>query len=231
MIDINAAARHVQKTLDYRFSDLDLLELALTHRSAAKVHNERLEFLGDAVLGMVVAKTLYARYPSEPEGKLTRMRASLVKGETLAGIAREAKLGEWLKLGSGELKSGGNRRASILADVTEAIFGAIYLDADVDTCERVILMLLDSRIAKLDPNAHPKDFKTQLQEYLQSRKQSLPQYEIRDIQGKEHDQTFTVACLCAVVGEPTIGTGNSRRRAEQHAAQQMLAIINQRATS
>ncbi|MDM7859760.1 ribonuclease III [Alteromonas sp. ASW11-36] len=230
-MDINAAARHIKKSFGYQFSNLELLDLALTHRSAAKAHNERLEFLGDAVLGMVVAKTLYTRYPNVPEGKLTRMRASLVKGETLAGVAKDAQLGEWLKLGSGELKSGGKRRASILADVTEALFGAIYLDADVDVCERVILKLLESRIAKLDPNAHPKDFKTQLQEFLQSRKQALPHYEIKDIQGKEHDQTFTVACQCAAASEPTIGVGPSRRRAEQHAAQQMLEIINQRAKS
>ncbi|HCA77871.1 MAG TPA: ribonuclease III, partial [Alteromonas sp.] len=173
MIGIDRYARLSQR-LGYQFSNVELLQQALTHRSAAKQHNERLEFLGDAVLGMVVAQALFKRFPTVPEGKLTRMRSTLVKGDTLAELGREADVGELLKLGPGELKSGGHRRSSIIADAMEAILGAIYLEAGLEATTEVILRLWQSRIDKLDPNEHPKDAKTRLQEFLQSRKLPLP---------------------------------------------------------
>lgn len=210
------------RLLDYRFSNVALLEQALTHRSAAKKHNERLEFLGDAVLGMVIADALFARFPNVPEGKLTRMRSTLVKGDTLAEMAKEAGVGELLKLGQGELKSGGHRRGSILADAVEAILGAIYLDDGIDTVRGVIQRLWSDRIDRLDPNEHPKDSKTRLQEYLQSRRDPLPVYEVVAISGKDHAQTFEVSCQVAQLSSPVLGVGNSRRKAEQQAARETL---------
>lgn len=214
------------KYLGYQFQQPKNLTLALTHRSAARSHNERLEFLGDAVLGMVVAKELYQRFPQQPEGHLTRMRSSLVKGETLAEIGKEMGLGELLKLGPGEMKSGGHRRASILADAVEAILGAIYLEAGLDVCETLILKLLASRIELLDPNAHPKDHKTRLQEYLQAKGLPLPSYEVLSIQGEPHAQTFHVSCNVAPLSTPISGSGPSRRRAEQQAAQTTLEKLS-----
>ncbi|MBU2979080.1 ribonuclease III [Alteromonas sp. C1M14] len=212
----------LEKLLDYQFSDRRLLEQALTHRSAAKKHNERLEFLGDAVLGMVIADALYVRFPDVTEGKLTRMRSTLVKGDTLAEMAKEAGVGELLKLGQGELKSGGHRRSSILADAVEAILGAIYLDAGISEVQQVILHLWSARIDRLDPNEHPKDSKTRLQEYLQSRREPLPVYEVVEISGQDHAQTFQVSCQVSQLSEPVFGVGNSRRKAEQRAARETL---------
>lgn len=171
---------------------------------------------------MVIADALFARFPSVPEGKLTRMRSTLVKGDTLAEMAKEAGVGELLKLGQGELKSGGHRRSSILADAVEAILGAIYLDAGIDTVSKVILSLWSARIDRLDPNEHPKDSKTRLQEYLQSRREPLPVYEVVGISGKDHAQTFEVSCTVAQLEKPVFGTGNSRRKAEQQAAKETL---------
>lgn len=210
------------KCLGYTFKDVNNLKQALTHRSASKKHNERLEFLGDAILGMVIAKALYSRFPVQPEGKLTRMRSSLVKGDTLAKVAREFELGELLLLGPGELKSGGFRRDSILADAVEAIIGAIYLEAGMDTCEKLVLKWFAPRIKQLDPEAVSKDDKTRLQEYLQGNKQPLPVYEVTDIKGKSHDQTFYVTCTASGLKRPIVGVGNSRRKAEQKAARQAL---------
>ena len=224
---MNHPDKHIVKHFGYQFKDLGLLSLALTHRSAAKQHNERLEFLGDAVLGMVAADWLYEHFPKEPEGKLTRMRASLVKGDTMAKIAQETFLGDLISLGSGEMKSGGHRRASILADVVEALLGAIYLEAGLEQTRLVILRLLSSRMEKLDPNAHPKDFKTRLQEYLQSRKLPLPLYEVVNIQGQDHAQTFTVSCTIESLSSKIEGVGPSRRRAEQQAAEFAIAKIEE----
>ena len=215
------------KKLGYHFIQPAALQLALTHRSASKQHNERLEFLGDAVLGMVIAKDLYRRFPQQPEGKLTRMRSSLVKGETLAEVAREFELGSRLKLGSGELKSGGHRRSSILADAVEAIIGAIYLEAGLEVCESLVLTWFASRIEKLDPDYHPKDDKTQLQEYLQGCKLPLPEYEVVEISGKSHAQTFTVRCSVSSLGKSVQASGDSRRRAEQQAAKQVLEQLRE----
>ncbi len=209
---------HFNKVLGYTFNDEAMLEQALTHRSAAKAHNERLEFLGDAVLGMVIGEALFRKFPQVPEGKLTRMRSTLVKGDTLAELAREAKMGELIKLGPGELKSGGSRRGSILADAVEAVLGAIYLEAGMQTVQEVILKLWQQRIESLDPNAHPKDNKTRLQEYLQSRKMPLPTYDVINITGKDHAQTFEVSCHAAGLEEPVLAQGDSRRKAEQQAA-------------
>lgn len=225
MIGIDRYAR-LSERLGYKFTNVELLQQALTHRSAAKQHNERLEFLGDAVLGMVVAQALYKRFPSVPEGKLTRMRSTLVKGDTLAELGREADVGELLKLGPGELKSGGHRRSSIIADAMEAILGAIYLEAGLDITAGVILRLWQSRIDRLDPNEHPKDAKTRLQEFLQSRKLPLPVYEVVDISGKDHDQTFVVHCHIEALGKPMKGVGTSRRKAEQQAARTALEKLD-----
>lgn len=213
------------KKLNYSFNSTDLFVQALTHRSAAKVHNERLEFLGDAVLGMVIAESLYQKFPQLPEGKLTRLRSDLVKGQTLADIARELDLGHLLKLGPGERKSGGQRRDSILADAVEAIIGAIYLDSSFDQVSSVIFHLYQSRIDNLDPNVLVKDNKTRLQEKLQSQQMALPDYEVIDIAGKDHAQTFTVSCYVKSLNITSTGSGRSRRIAEQEAAKALLEKI------
>jgi ribonuclease-3 len=217
------------KRLGYTFAHESNIVEALTHRSASKQHNERLEFLGDAILGMVIAKALDQRFPHQPEGKLTRMRSSLVKGDTLAEVAREFELGELLLLGPGELKSGGFRRDSILADAVESIIGAIYLEAGMTECESLILNWFACRLQALDPEAVSKDDKTRLQEYLQSNKHPLPLYEVTEIKGKSHDQTFYVECNVEGLKKAVVGTGNSRRRAEQKAAKQAFEkLINDR---
>lgn len=199
------------------------MQQALTHRSAGKLNNERLEFLGDSILSFVISTELYQRFSDIDEGTLSRLRASLVKGETLALMARDLELGEYLNLGSGELKSGGFRRASILADTLEALLGAIFLDSDIDTVQGIILRLYSERLAKVDPSQALKDPKTRLQEYLQSRSKPLPEYEVTNIQGKSHAQTFTVSCRVDGLDEPVISQGSSRRKAEQAAAQEVLS--------
>ncbi|MEC7824105.1 MAG: ribonuclease III [Pseudomonadota bacterium] len=224
MQGINPYAK-LSRQIGYEFKDTGLLKQALTHRSAAKQHNERLEFLGDAVLGMIIARELYDKFPQVPEGKLTRMRSTLVKGDTLAELARESDVGELMNLGLGELKSGGHRRSSIIADAMEAIIGAIYLEAGLEQTEQVVLHLWKSRINKLDPNEHPKDAKTRLQEFLQSRKLPLPVYEVVKITGKDHAQTFVVHCQVANLNSPLEGVGSSRRKAEQQAANLALETL------
>jgi len=214
------------KAIGYKFKNVALLDQALTHRSAAKDHNERLEFLGDAILGMIIGETLYIRFPDVPEGKLTRMRSTLVKGDTLAELAREACMGELLNLGPGELKSGGHRRSSILADAVEALLGAIYLDSGMDDVRAVIYRLWESRIEALNPNAHPKDSKTRLQEYLQGRKLPLPTYDVISISGKDHAQVFEVSCKVTTLENAISASGNSRRKAEQEAARLTLETLD-----
>ncbi len=211
--------------LGYQFNDPSLLKLALTHRSGANKHNERLEFLGDSILGMVIAEHLFTHLKKADEGQLTRLRASLVKGKTLAEIAKELELGECLYLGEGELKSGGFRRASILADALEAIIGAIYQDAGFETTRKVILGLYQKRLESVDLKSVQKDPKTQLQEWLQSRKLPLPEYELLKVTGEPHKQTFDVACVLVEKKVKTHGSGSSRRNAEQQAAEKALAII------
>ncbi len=214
--------------IDYDFTRIELLEAALSHRSVGGQNNERLEFLGDSILNFVITIDLFKRYPKAKEGELSRLRASLVNGETLAIIASELSIGNYLRLGAGELKSGGSRRESILADALEAIIGAIYLDADFETCQRCILhwfagRLLDTSVLKI-----PKDPKTQLQEYLQGQRLALPEYRIVSTEGEAHAQTFHVECVVTELGLRSVGSANSRRKAEQEAAQQILAELKQR---
>lgn len=220
MINLNNSLTSLQKKLGYQFQNSALLEQALTHRSCKGQHNERLEFLGDAVLSMVIADSLYQNFPKTREGDLTRMRASLVKGVTLAEIARELELAQYLRLGPGELKSGGARRESIQADAVEAILGAIYLDSGIDACRERILHWFGSRLVSIQPGVQ-KDSKTLLQEFLQGHRLALPFYEVIDVQGEAHEQTFTVRCSVAGV-ESVQATGSSRRKAEQDCAHLIL---------
>lgn len=210
------------RALGHEFSDRALIEQALTHRSAGGVNNERLEFLGDAILGFVIADELYHRFSSASEGQLSRLRSSLVKGETLADIARQFDLGDYLILGPGELRSGGQSRASILSDGLEAILAAIYLDSGYEATRRVILEVFTPRLENLDLKAQQKDPKTRLQELLQARKIPLPGYDVIETSGTPHDQIFTVRCAISELGLEKTGLGSSRRRAEQDAAQSML---------
>jgi ribonuclease-3 len=213
------------RSLGYNFRDLGLLETALTHRSVGGHNNERLEFLGDAVLSFVISAELYRRFDSANEGVLSRLRASLVKGDTLALIAFDLKLGDYLNLGSGELKSGGFRRESILADALEAIFGAVYLDSDIERARQLILALYEDRIDAVQPAANLKDPKTRLQEFLQARRLSLPTYNVTAMEGEAHEQVFTVTCSVEGLAEPTIAAAASRRKAEQAAAELALRAL------
>lgn len=214
------------RKLEYRFSNNALLEQALTHRSVGSHNNERLEFLGDAILSFVISSELYRRFTDIDEGRLSRIRASLVKGETLAKLAAELSLGDYLRLGSGELKSGGFRRASILADALESIFGAVYLDSNISTIEKMILRLFDERLQKVDPGMALKDPKTRLQEYLQAQQQPLPVYEVAEVRGKSHNQHFTVSCSVEGLSKPVLAEGSSRRKAEQQAAAEVLRQLH-----
>lgn len=214
--------KKIQKVLGYTFTHKDLLKQALTHRSASSKHNERLEFLGDSILSFVIANALYQHFPYIDEGDMSRMRATLVRGNTLAEIAYEFDLGEYLKLGQGELKSGGFRRESILANTVEALIGSIYLDSNIKTVEELILKWYEKRLEKISPGDTQKDPKTRLQEYLQSKHLSLPTYCIVEVYGEAHNQLFTIHCQISIISEYLIGTGSSRRKAEQDAAQKAL---------
>ncbi|MCL1073642.1 ribonuclease III [Shewanella dokdonensis] len=213
------------RTLGYEFKDLALLEQALTHRSAANKHNERLEFLGDSILSVIISDKLFHQFPKVTEGDLSRMRATLVRGDTLAKMAKEFKLGDYLTLGPGELKSGGFRRESILADAVEAIIGAIYLDSDLEVVRGLLLHWYEQRLQMIKPGEGQKDAKTQLQELLQGHKKPLPEYQVLKVEGEAHDQTFTVECRVAELAAVVTGTGSSRRKAEQQAAAQVLELI------
>lgn len=209
--------------LSYHFRQEGLLEEALTHRSVSGYNNERLEFLGDALLNIVMAEYLFHHYPKASEGELSRLRASLVKGETLAELARGLRLGDWLRLGPGELKSGGFRRESILSDALEAVFGAVYLDSDFIACRDLIIRLYQDCLAQLASASDLKDPKTRLQEHLQARQQGLPIYTVLEVCGEPHAQSFTVECV--VTDARATAVGNSRRKAEQEAARQVLEKI------
>jgi len=215
----------LETALGHGFKTPALLAQALTHRSHSAQHNERLEFLGDSVLNFVVASLLFQRFPHLDEGKLTRLRASLVKQATLAEIAASLALPTHLRLGEGELKSGGFRRPSILADALEAILGAVYLDAGFEAVARVIAGLYDSRLENLDPQTQGKDAKTGLQECLQARKLDLPTYQVVATHGAAHDQTFEVACLIPALDVHVTAGGSSRRAAEQAAARLALQAL------
>lgn len=222
---MNQPLSRLERKLGYSFKDPDLLQLALTHRSYAGRNNERLEFLGDAILNFVAGEALFDGFPQAREGQLSRLRARLVKGETLAILARGFELGDYLRLGSGELKSGGFRRESILADALEAVIGAIYLDAGMDVARERVLAWLDEQLAGLTLVDTNKDPKTRLQEFLQSRAAELPRYEVVDIQGEPHCRTFFVQCEVALLTDKTCGQGASRRIAEQVAAAAALIAL------
>ncbi|ALP41010.1 ribonuclease III [Aeromonas schubertii] len=212
----------LQSRLGYSFNDGELLTRALTHRSAGSRHNERLEFLGDSILSLVIAEELFHRFPQVAEGDMSRMRATLVREKTLAELAREFELGDHLILGPGELKSGGFRRESILADTVEALIGAIYLDSGMDTTRTLLLGWYASRLEEIKPGVEQKDPKTRLQEILQGNRKPLPTYTVINVKGEAHNQEFTVQCDVDGLGTPLVGIGSSRRKAEQAAAQQAL---------
>ena len=207
------------RRLGHVFTQPQLLLRALTHRSYAPEHNERLEFLGDSILGCIIAKHLYSSYPHLSEGELSRFRSNLVREETLAMLAQQLDLGSHLRLGEGELKSGGFRRPSILADAMEALFGAVFLDSGYADAEKVVLNLFVPYLAKVDVLTLGKDAKTLLQEYLQSRHIPLPNYSIVATQGEAHAQSFRVECIIPTLKISARGEGSSRRNAEQQAAQ------------
>ncbi|HZP64760.1 MAG TPA: ribonuclease III [Rudaea sp.] len=211
--------------LAYDFRDPALRELALSHRSIGARNNERLEFLGDALVNMLVAELLYERFPKSDEGELTRLRARLVSEPALAGIARELELGDQLRLGPGELKSGGFRRDSILADAFEALIAAVYLDGGWAACRDTVRALFEAPLARTSPD-EGKDAKTRLQEHLQAHGLSLPIYELIAATGAEHAKVFDVSCAVAALGLRTEGRGGSRRAAEQAAAAAALAAIH-----
>ncbi len=208
----------VEAAVGYSFIRPDRLQQALTHRSFGVPHNERLEFLGDSVLNCVIAQALFERFADVREGDLSRLRANLVRQETLAEIAQKLDLGEYLRLGEGELKSGGFRRPSILADGLEALFGAIFVDGGFESARQAILRLYEPFLSSLDPHRSGKDAKTALQEFLQGRRLALPHYHLRATRGEAHAQEFEVECQIPELGISTFGCGSSRRAAEQEAA-------------
>jgi len=212
------------RNLGHDFSDSTLLLQALTHCSVGRVNNERLEFLGDAVLGSIITEELYQRYPQANEGELSRLRANLVRRESLAAVAHWLEIGQYLRLGTGERKSGGHHRDSILSDAMEALFGAIYLDGGFDACRTCILTLFSDVLDNLSEVAVLKDAKTRLQEHQQSRHLALPEYRVIEVTGEAHAQFFKVECIVSD-SEPTHGQGKSRRYAEQIAAEEMLSQL------
>jgi len=212
----------LQKKISYQFNNIDLLKQALTHRSVSKNNNERLEFLGDSILGCVISSELYQRFPLIDEGQLSRLRSSLVKGQTLVKIAKTINLSETLVLGQGELKSGGFRRESIQADAFEAVLGAIFLDSDYLTVSSVVLKLYDDLLNDVSPEDSLKDFKTQLQELLQKKGHSLPQYEVIKTKGQDHDAIFYVRCIINEYNLEVEREAKSIKRAEQACAESLL---------
>ena len=222
---MDKAERWLDKTLQYRFDDQGLFARALTHRSAKGRNNERLEFLGDAILDFVISEALFRLRPQADEGDLSRLRSALVKDSTLAAIAAELDIGEHLILGSGERKTGGHRRQSILADALEALFGAIYLDAGFDVTKSIIDRIYAKRLDSLPEATELRDPKTRLQEWLQARKFALPVYDLVEVTGKDHKQRFSVTCTVEEMSQTTRGESASRRSAEQQAARRMLEAL------
>lgn len=236
-MDVNRdhAIRALQSALEYQFRQPALLELALTHSSAGGRDNERLEFLGDSVLGYVVSEQLFQQFPHEDEGALTRLRARLVRGQTLSELASELKLGDCLVLGSGERKTGGRRRSSILADAMEAVWGAILIDGGLPAARHSILHAYGSLLADLPPAESLKDAKTRLQEFLQARGLTLPEYTLKKQSGPEHARRFSVSCTVIIPASTPAGvqqtihataTDSSRRKAEQAVAEQILKQLD-----
>ena len=216
----------LQKNIDYKFKNISLLKKALTHRSVGKQNNERLEFLGDSVLGSIISRELFQRFPSIDEGQLSRLRSHLVRGQTLAKLAKEIQLSEQLILGQGELKSGGFCRESIQVDAFEAVLGAIFLDSDYSTVNRVILKLYKELLDEANPEASLKDFKTQLQEILQKRGFDLPQYDLIKTSGKDHDAIFSVRCSLNNENIQVEKSAKSIKRAEQACAEALLEKLS-----
>jgi ribonuclease-3 len=211
--------------MHYNFNNVALLEEALTHRSKHARNNERLEYLGDSILGFLIAKTLFDMFPSASEGELSRCRSKLVKGDTLAKLAKILNLGDFLLLGAGEMKSGGFRRNSTLADAFEAIIGAIYIDGGMQSADAFVAHQFAELLDSMSLDETHKDSKTQLQEFLQARKQPLPEYSVVSTVGGDHEQIFQVQCVVEGLQDPTMGEGTSRRKAEQAAARMALDLI------
>ena len=216
----------LSKKLGLSFNNPQIFTMALTHRSANSKNNERLEFLGDSILGFVVAQKLYDLFPSASEGVLSRLRASLVNQSSLAELARQHQLGDYLLLGSGELKSGGFRRDSILSDALEAIMGALFKDQGINACQTWIELLFAEKLNDLSLDNWQKDPKTQLQELMQSKKQVLPEYTLITMSGLAHEQMFQVKCSIPLLTDTCVGMGISRKKAEQSAAELMLELLN-----
>lgn len=216
------------KTIGYTFKDPDLLTRALSHRSMGDVNYERLEFLGDSIVNFIMAEAMYVKYPTAQEGELSRLRASFVKGVTLAEVALELDLGTYLHLGPGELKSGGRERVSILADAFEALLGALYLDAGMEVCTQKVLQWFDTRLNKAVHKKSHKDPKTRLQEWAQGEGLALPLYTIVKVEGLAHQQTFTISCTLSALGYTAEAVHSTRRRAEQDAAAKILELIEQK---
>jgi ribonuclease-3 len=214
------------KKLGLQFHSPVFFHNALTHRSSSGENNERLEFLGDSILGFVIAEKLYNAFPDASEGVLSRLRASLVNQETLAGLAKKYQVGDYLRLGSGELKSGGYRRESILSDAMEAIIAALYQDQGIDACKLFILNLFKEKLESLTLDTWRKDPKTRLQELMQAKKLDLPEYTLVSMSGLAHEQHFSVKCTTSLLAKASIGSGGSRKKAEQSAAEQMLKLLN-----
>jgi len=216
---------NLQKSLAYQFSNSDLALRALTHRSANAVHNERLEFLGDSLLGSIVAEMLFTLKPQATEGELSRMRSALVNKNALAAAARSLEIGEYLQLGTGEANSGGRDRGSILANTVEALIAAIYLDGGMKPCTTFVKKISESKLAIYLAETEQKDAKTRLQEFLQAQGKNLPNYEVVDISGAAHEQVFHVRCRLESLGAEYTGSGTSKREAEQQAAKEILKAI------
>lgn len=211
--------------LGYQFQDNQLLRLALTHRSFSADNNERLEFLGDSILNLIIGEALFKQFPMAKEGQLSRLRSGLVRGDTLVLIARDFELNRYLILGEGELKSGGLERASILSDAVEALIGAIYSDAGFEVCRERVLGWYRDKLVNLSLASSHTDAKTRLQEYLQAKKLALPDYRVVDIAGESHAQVFTVECHVSLLKRPTCATASSRREAEKLAAADAIRML------
>ncbi len=224
---MNGSLSQLERTIGYTFKDKELLETALTHRSQGRKNNERLEYLGDAVLGFVIADSLFRKFPNATEGDLTRLRSTLVRRKTLAELAHGMALGDYIRLGSGEMKSGGWRRASILANTFEAMIGAVYLDAGFNVCQQCIASLYQTLLSGVSLDNVHKDPKTSLQELLQSRQQALPAYTVLSEDGKAHERLFTVECAIDDLAILVQAQGRSKQEAEQAAAEQALYSVTQ----
>lgn len=222
---MNELSSKLEKAIGYEFKDETFLEIALTHRSIGQGNNERFEYLGDATLGFIIADAIFKKFPQASEGELTRLRASLVKGETLAKLGRELKLGDYIKLGPGEMKSGGWRRDSILANTLEAIIGAVYLDSDMNVCRQCVISLYRQLLSEISPDKLNKDPKTALQELLQSRRYELPVYHVLSEFGDAHERVFNVGCEIKDQNISVQAEGRSKRIAEQLAAEKALFAL------